>query len=77
MTVPLNRRQLVTLLAAAPALAQTSSPVPPLGAPAPAAPNASPDVKLAKAQSDVQANSAKLQALSVPMNIEPAFTFKI
>jgi hypothetical protein len=72
---------MAALLTATPLAAQVASPpatqkTPPLGAPAPAPPSATPDQKLQKAYDDVRQISARLSKLEVPMNVEPAFAFK-
>jgi hypothetical protein len=77
----MSRRRMAALLAAAPLAAQVASPpatqkTPPLGAPTPAPPSATPDQKLQKAYDDVRQISARLSKLEVPMNVEPAFAFK-
>jgi hypothetical protein len=76
MTSRLSRRRLASLLLVTPALAQVTSTVPPQGSPAPAPASASPSEKLNKAIADVRSNSQQLSALEVPMNVEPAFSFK-
>jgi hypothetical protein len=76
MSSLLNRRQWALMVAAAPALAQTTSTVPPQGSSAPASSSATPQAKLNKALTDVQNNSEKLAKMQVSMDVEPAFTFK-
>jgi hypothetical protein len=81
-----SRRKLVALMAAAPAIAQvashqvTSPPVtskiPPQGAPAPAEAPATPEARLKKASDDIHAVSERLAQIEVPMDIEPAFSFR-
>ena len=56
--------------------AQSTSKIPPQGAPAPPAPSATPEARLQKAYSDVHDTSVRLSQIEVPMNIEPAFAFK-
>lgn len=80
-TARMSRRRMAALLTATPLAAQVASPpatqkTPPLGAPAPAPPSATPDQKLQKAYDDVRQISARLSKLEVPMNVEPAFAFK-
>jgi hypothetical protein len=80
-TARISRRRMAALLASAPLAAQVTSPpttqkTPPLGAPTPASPSATPDQKLQKAYDDVHQISVRLSKLEVPMNIEPAFAFK-
>lgn len=81
----LNRRQwtkrLAVSVAAAPALsevtwAQVTQKVPPQGAPAPAPTAATPDERLQKASADIRAVSEKLSKLEVPMDVEPAYSFR-
>jgi len=66
-----------TLLIAAPALAQVTSRTSPQGAPAPPKPPATPEERLKKAYDDVRSVSDRLSKLELPMNIEPAFAFKV
>ena len=77
----ISRRRMAALLAATPLAAQVTSPpttqkAPPLGAPTPAPPSATPEQKLEKANDDVRQISVRLSKLEVPMNVEPAFAFK-
>jgi hypothetical protein len=72
----LTRRQWTALVTAAPLLGQVTS-KPPQGAPAPAPASASPEEKLKKAYADVRDVSDRLSKLEVPMDIEPAFAFKV
>lgn len=79
--LPLTRRRWTALLGIAPfaarlAGAQATSPTPPQGAPAPAPASATPDAKLQKAYADVHGTSVQLSQIVVPVNVEPAFTFK-
>jgi hypothetical protein len=72
---------MAALLTATPLAAQVASPpttqkTPPIGAPTPAPPSATPDQKLQKAHDDVHRISDRLSKLEVPMNVEPAFAFK-
>ena len=60
-----------------PLLGQVTSKAPPQGAPAPPKPNATPEEKLKKAYADVRSVSDDLSKIEVPMNIEPAFAFKV
>ncbi len=81
LTARISRRRVAALLAAAPLAAQVTSPpttqkIPPLGAPTPASPAATPEQKLQKAYDDIRQVSARLSKLEVPMNVEPAFAFK-
>lgn len=68
--------QLTAALGAAPALAQVTSKTPPQGAPAPAQPAATPAQKLQKAYSDVHDVSVRLSQIEIPMDVEPAFSFR-
>lgn len=56
--------------------AQSTSKIPPQGAPAPPAPPATPEARLQKAYADVHDTSVRLSQIEVPMNVEPAFAFK-
>jgi hypothetical protein len=72
----MTRRQWTALVGAAPLLGQVTS-KPPQGAPTPAPPSASPEEKLKKAYTDIRDVSDRLSKLEVPMDIEPAFAFKV
>jgi hypothetical protein len=76
----LNRREWTRRVtvgaAAAPLFAQVTQKVPPQGAPAPPNPPATPEQRLQKAHADVRDVSERLSKLEVPMNVEPAFTFR-
>ena len=72
----MTRRKWTVLLAAAPVVAQVTSTKPPVGAPAPAKPAATPEERLAKANADVRQASDRLAQIEVPMNVEPAFSFR-
>jgi hypothetical protein len=72
----MTRRYWAALVGAAPLLAQVTS-KPPQGAPAPAPPSATPEEKLKKAYADVRKISDHLSQIEVPMNVEPAFAFKV
>jgi hypothetical protein len=72
----MTRRYWTALITAAPLLGQVTS-KPPQGAPAPASPAATPEEKLKKAYADVREVSERLSRTEVPMNIEPAFVFKV
>jgi hypothetical protein len=65
-----TRRELAALLSVSPLLAQNVPPTPaqPKAEAAPTSPQ--------KAAEDVRQTSEKLRALSVPMDVEPAFSFK-
>ena len=72
----LTRRQWAALMAVAPIGAQVTSTKPPQGTPAPAKPAATPEQKLQKAYADIRAVSASLSKTQVPMDLEPAFSFR-
>jgi hypothetical protein len=72
----MTRREWTALIGAAPLLGQVTS-KPPQGAPAPAPPSATPEEKLKKAYADIRSVSDRLSHLEVPMNVEPAFAFKV
>jgi hypothetical protein len=76
MSSRLSRRQWAMLIAATPAVAQVTSKVPPQGSPAPAQPGSTPDQQYDKAVDDIRNTSRRLAAIEVPMNVEPAFSFK-
>jgi hypothetical protein len=65
-----TRRELAALLSVSPLIAQSVPPAPPQpkSEAAPATPQ--------KAADDVRQASEKLRALTVPMDVEPAFSFK-
>jgi hypothetical protein len=71
-----TRRQFAVLSMALPAAAQVTSKVPPQGAPAPASAAATPAQKLEKAFADVRKTSAGLAKIELPMDLEPAFSFR-
>ncbi len=77
MSTRITRREWTALVGAAPLLAQVTSQKPPQGAPAPAPASATPQEKLNKAYTDVRTVSGRLSQLEVPMNVEPAFAFKV
>ena len=77
----MTRRQVASLLGAAPLAAQVATPpttekTPPLGVPAPSSAMATPDAKLQKANEEIRQASARLAGLEVPMEVEPAFLFR-
>ena len=72
----MTRRQWTWLLGSAPLVAQVTSTVPPTGAPAPPTAPASPEQRLQKAYADIRQVSERLSKIEVPMNIEPAFSFR-
>jgi hypothetical protein len=76
MSARMTRRQWTALLAAAPVTAQVTSKTPPQGSPAPPRPGATPEQKRQKALADVRKVSERLSQIEVPMNIEPAFSFR-
>lgn len=69
-------KQIAGALATVPAAAHATQKVPPVGAPAPPPPPASPEERLKKAYADVRSASDQLSKLEVPMDIEPALTFR-
>ncbi|MDQ2842659.1 MAG: hypothetical protein M3Y72_16780 [Acidobacteriota bacterium] len=73
----LTRRELTALLSAAPLAAQVTSTVPPVGAPAPPNLPTTPQERMQKAMSDVRQVSDRLSKIQVPMNVEPAFSFRV
>lgn len=75
-TVRITRRQCAALLGAAPLVAQVTSTVPSPGLPAPANGPASPEQRLQKAYADLRQVSERLSKIEMPMNIEPAFSFR-
>jgi hypothetical protein len=66
----MTRRQIAMALTAVPALAQTTPPSTATG-PAP-----QPVSSLEKAQGDVREVSERLRKIEIPMDLEPAFTFR-
>jgi hypothetical protein len=72
----MTRRHWTALISATPLFAQVTS-KPPQGAPAPAPSSATPEEKLKKAYADVREISERLSRIDVPMNVEPAFVFKV
>ena len=80
----LTRRRAMAALAATPVLAQNHaaknaapplSPVPPQGVPAPPSQVQSGEARLQKAMADIKQASESLTKLSVPQDLEPAFSF--
>jgi hypothetical protein len=66
---------------AATALAQVTPPpatskTPPEGVPAPAPVATTPEQKLQKAYADIRETSQRLAKIEVPMDVEPAFSFR-
>lgn len=72
----LTRRQWMAFISWTPVAAQITSTVPPAGSPKPAGPGATPGQRMEKAASDVRETSALLAKIEVPMNVEPAFSFR-
>ena len=72
----MTRRQWTAAFAALPLAAQVTSTTPPLGAPSPAKAAATPQERLAKAYADVRQTSDRLAKIEVPMDVEPAFSFR-
>jgi hypothetical protein len=69
-------RRVAVGLTALPVAAQVVQKVPPVGAPAAAPPTDTPEQRLQKAYADVRAVSDQLSKLEVPMDVEPAFSFR-
>jgi hypothetical protein len=69
-------KQFAAGLAAMPAAAQATQKVPPVGVPAPAPASDTPEQRLQKAYADIRAASDQLSKLEVPMDVEPAFSFR-
>jgi hypothetical protein len=76
LTARLTRRQWAVLLGTAPLVAQVTSTVPPTGVPAPPNAPASPEQRLQKAYADIRQVSERLSKIEMPMNVEPAFSFR-
>lgn len=66
----------VAAASAAPLAAQVTSKTPPQGVPAPTSAAATPQQKLEKAYADIRETSERLAKIEVPMNVEPAFSFR-
>jgi len=73
----MTRREWTVLAAAMPLLGQVTSKAPPQGAPAPPQPPATPEAKLKKAFEDVRGVSDQLSKIVVPIDVEPAFAFRV
>ena len=73
----MTRRQWTALLSAVPLAAQVTTTVPPVGSPEPAPVTATPQEKLQKANEDIRRVSERLAAIELPMDVEPAFSFKV
>jgi hypothetical protein len=79
----ITRRKWAAIMAAAPSLslvgadAQTPSTVPPQGVPPPPAAALTPEQKLQKAYANVHQASVRLSQIEIPMDVEPAFTFRV
>jgi hypothetical protein len=76
LAMRITRRQWTALLGAAPLVAQVTSSVPPTGVPAPPGGPASPEQRLQKAYAAIRQVSERLSKIEVPMNVEPAFSFR-
>ena len=63
---------------AAPVVAQVTptAKIPPQGAPTAAPAAATPEQKLQKAYADIRETSQRLAKIEVPMDVEPAFSFR-
>jgi hypothetical protein len=72
----MTRRQWTLCLTLTPLAAQVTSTVPPTGLPVPAPSTATPEQKLQKASGDIRQISEQLSKIGIPMNIEPAFSFR-
>lgn len=72
----ITRRQCAALLGAAPLVAQVTSTVPPKGLPAPSSGPDSPEQRLQKAYADIRQVSERLSKIEMPIDIEPAFSFR-
>ena len=70
----ISRRRWTALLALTPLAAQTTTP--PSGSPVPPKSPATPEQRMAKASEDIRRTSERLRNIEVPMNVEPAFSFK-
>ena len=71
----------IVAAAATPVSAQVTSPpvtskTPPEGAPAPAPAASTAEQKLQKAYADIREASERLAKIEVPMDVEPAFSFR-
>jgi hypothetical protein len=69
-------KRLLGTLAVSPALAQVTQKVPPQGAPSPPPVPATPEQRLQKAYADIRTVSDQLSKIEVPMDLEPAFSFR-
>ncbi|HEX4809543.1 MAG TPA: hypothetical protein VH325_11475 [Bryobacteraceae bacterium] len=69
-------RRVAVGLTAAPVAAQVVQKVPPAGVPAPAPASDTPEQRLQKAYADIRSVSEQLSKLEVPMDVEPAFSFR-
>ena len=82
---PITRRNWATIIATAPAFflpvllagAQPPATVPPEGVPAAPSAALTPQQKLQKAYADVHQASMRLSQIEIPMDVEPAFSFKV
>jgi hypothetical protein len=72
----LTRREFAALAGAVPAAAQVTSKIPPQGAPVAAQPSATPQQKLQEAFANVRKASERLSKIELPMDLEPAFSFR-
>ena len=72
----MTRRQWTVLFTVAPLAAQTTSKIPPVGSPAPPKPPATSEERKQKAYADIHEVSDRLSKIEVPMNVEPAFSFR-
>lgn len=72
-----SRREWAALLAVAPALSQVTSTVPPQAAGASAAKGKSRQAIRDEALDGVRKASQRLSEIEVPMDVEPAFSFRV
>ncbi len=72
----ITRRRWTALVAVTPLAGQVTSTVPPVGAPSPPKTSATPQQRMEKAYADIREVSGRLSKLEVPMNVEPAFSFR-
>jgi hypothetical protein len=72
----MTRRQWTLWLSLTPLAAQVTSTTPPTGLPAPAPSPPTPEQRLQKAYGDIRQASEQLSKVEVPMNVEPAFSFR-
>ncbi|MGH9584343.1 MAG: hypothetical protein ACRD4O_15575 [Bryobacteraceae bacterium] len=76
MSSRFTRREFAAIAGAAPLAAQAISKIPPQGAPAPPQPPATPEQRFQQALADVRKTSSRLSQVELPMDLEPAFSFR-